>query len=158
MRYETPPRVALLSQELQTFGKQIVSLRLALSENDWYIENVSAPVDEICLEEKLEIFTISEELVEEIVCRTMAPVCVNLRRKRKLNEDVETKSIGSPAKRRVHVQNTCDEAPKVQNICDDEAPEVQKKTVKTVMVQIGQDSPRGSPQDPPSRHTNPQSE
>ena len=43
--------------------------------------------------------------------------------KRKLNEDVETKSIESPAKRRVQI--TSDNAPKVQNICDEEAPEVQ---------------------------------
>ena len=72
-------------------------------------------------------------------------ICVNVKRKRKLNEDLEEQIIESPAKRRAQVQSICDEAPEVQNICD-EAPEVQKKTE---MVQIGQDSPKDSPQDHP---------
>ena len=80
----------------------------------------------------------------------MAPACVTVRRKRKLNEDVETKSSESPAKRRVQI--TCDNAQKVQNTCDKEAPEVQKKTVKAEMVQIGQDYPRGPQQQPPPPH------
>ena len=156
---ETPPRVALLSQELQTFGTLIVSLEMALSENEWYSENVINYASGKSLEDTLEIFTISEELLEEIVCKVMAPIneigiCVNVKRKRKLNEDLGAQIIESPAKRRAQVQSTCDEAPEVQTICD-EAPEVQKKTE---MVQIGQDSPKDSPQDPPPRPTHPQSE
>ena len=113
----------------------LTSLEMALSENEWYSENVTNYASEKSLEETLEIFTISEELLEEIVCKVMAPIneigiCVNVKRKRKLNEGLDAQSIESPAKRRAQVQIICDEAPKVQNICD-EAPEVQKKTVKT---------------------------
>ena len=111
------------------------------------IGTLSDPVDEICLEDKLEIFTITEELVDEIICKSMAPTSMILRRKRKLDEDVETRNSESPAKRRIQI--TCDNAPKVQNTCDMKAPEVQKKTVKADMVQIGQDYPRSPQQNPP---------
>ena len=59
---ETPPRVAQLSIELQTCGEIIVSLETALSENEWYKENC---VSKMSLVEDLEIFTISEDLLNE---------------------------------------------------------------------------------------------
>ena len=71
---ETPPRVALLSQELQTLGNLIVSLETALSENEWYNENSVNYVSNRSVVEELEIFTISEKLLEEILNNIPAPI------------------------------------------------------------------------------------
>ena len=71
---ETPPRVALLSQELQTLGNLIVKLDTALSENEWYNKNSVNCVSDRSLVEELEIYTISEELLEEIVNNIPAPI------------------------------------------------------------------------------------
>ena len=54
---ETPPRVALLSQELQTLGNLIVSLETALSENEWYNENSVNCVSDRSMVDELEIFS-----------------------------------------------------------------------------------------------------
>ena len=155
---ETPPRVAQLCLELKTFGDLIVSLETTLSENEWYNDNC---VSDRSLVDDLEIFTISDELLEEILENIPAPIAqikveeIKIKdfdqnyqkpRKRKLTEDLEAKSIESPAKRRAPVQNICD---------NNKAPEVQNK-VKT--VQNGQDSPKDSPQDssqdPPTTQMN----
>ena len=51
-----------------------MSLETALSENEWYNENSVNYVSNRSVVEELEIFTISEKLLEEILNNIPAPI------------------------------------------------------------------------------------